>query len=152
MQTFLFTMNPTKWNWGNLDETIDLIKQSGCVSESWSIASHKKIQPGDRAFLMRLGVEPKGIMGAGYVTSSTFLSPHWSGENKLRYKVMIDFEVLLNPDKEPLLILELLKQGGLEHYNWTPRSSGIEISHKYVEELEAVWMDFLKTKDNKLHI
>ena len=138
-------MNPTKWYWEDLDDTIDLIKQTGCVTESWSVASHKKVQPGDRAFLLRLGVEPKGIIGAGIVTSHAFLSPHWSGENKLRYKVMIDFEVLLNPDKQPLLSLELLKQGGLENYNWTPRSSGVEIPQRYVEELEAVWMDFLKT-------
>lgn len=147
MNTFLFTLNPKKWYWEDIDQTIALIKQTGHKSMSWSVASHKKLQPGDRAFLMRLGVEPKGIMGAGFVSSMPFLAPHWSGENKLRYKVMIDFEVLLNSDKEPLLPLELLNQGGLENYNWTPRSSGIEIPRRYLNELEALWADFLMTKD-----
>ena len=146
MKTYLFTMNPTKWYWEDLDHTIELIEQTGSVSDSWSAASHKKIEPGDRAFLMRLGVEPKGIVGAGFVTSQAFLAPHWSGEDKLRYKVMIDFEVLLNPDKEPLLSLDLIKLGGLENYNWTPRSSGVEIPQKYVDELEALWSDFLKMR------
>ena len=142
-------MNPTKWYWEDLDHTIDLIEKTGHVSQTWSVASHKKIQPGDRAFLLRLGVEPKGIMGAGIVTSQAFLSPHWSDESKLRYKVMIDFEVLLNPETAPLLSLDLLKLGGLENYNWTPRSSGVEISQKYVEELEALWSDFLNMRNKK---
>ena len=142
-------MNPTKWYWEDLDHTIDLIEKTGHVSQTWSVASHKKIQPGDRAFLLRLGVEPKGIMGAGFVTWQAFLSPHWSGESKLRYKVMIDFEVLLNPETAPLLSLDLLKLGGLENYNWTPRSSGVEIPQKYVKELEALWSDFLNMRKKR---
>lgn len=149
MKTFLFTMNPKKWYWEDIDQTIALIKQTGHESLSWSVASHKKVQPRDRAFLMRLGVEPKGIMGAGFVSSMPFLAPHWSGENKLRYKVMIDLEVLLNSEKEALLSLDLLNQGSLENYNWTPRSSGIEISNRYLNELEALWTDFLMTKDTR---
>ncbi len=137
-------MNPTRWYWDDLENTISEIVRNGCVTESWSAASHKKIKPGDRAFLMRLGVEPKGIIGAGYVSSLPFLAPPCSGENKLSYRVNIDFEVLLNPDKEPLLTLDLLKMGGLEHVNWTPRASGMEIHLKHAEELEALWMDFLE--------
>ena len=98
---------------------------------------------------MRLGVELKGIMGAVFVSSMPFLVPHWSGENKLRYKVMIDLVVLLNSEKEALLSLDLLNQGSLENYNWTPRSSGIEISNRYLNELEALWTDFLMTKDTR---
>ena len=146
MKTYLFTMNPTRWYWDDLDHTIDVIAQTGSVAQSWSAASHKKIQPGDRAFLMRLGVEPKGIIGAGFVTSYPYLAPPCSGENKLRYRVKIDFEVLLNPDKEPLLSLDLIKLGGLENYNWSPRSSGVEIPQRYVDELEALWNEFLKMR------
>lgn len=147
MKTYLFTMNPTRWYWDDLDHTIDLIRKRGHVSESWSAASHKKIQPGDRAFLMRLGVEPRGIIGSGFVTSEPYLAPPCSGENKLRYRVKIDFEVLLNPDREPILSFELLKLGNLEHVNWSPRSSGIEIPPKHVYELEALWEEFLKMRD-----
>ena len=64
---------------------------------------------------------------------------------------MIDFEVLLNPDKEPLLSLDLIKLGGLENFNWTPRSSGVEIPQKYVYELEALWFDFLNTQGIKIN-
>ncbi len=103
MKTFLFAWNPKKWNWTTLEEDIDQIEQTGQASEKWSVISHKKIKTGDRAFLMRLGQEPKGIMGAGFVTSNPFLSPHWDGSGRLVNRVMIDFEVILNPEKEVLI-------------------------------------------------
>ncbi len=147
MKTFLFVWNPRKWDWTDLEEIVDLIERTGCASEKWSVVSHKKIQPGDRAFLMRLGVEPKGIMGSGYVTTKPFLSKHWSGEDRLVHKVLIDFEVLINPISEPLLSLDLLKQGDLVRLNWTPQASGIEIQPEFVDELEAVWFDFLNSQN-----
>lgn len=149
MKTFLFVWNPRKWDWTALEETIDLIELTGRANEAWSVVSHKKIQPGDRAFLMKLGIELKGIMGSGYVTTRPFLSKHWSGEDRLVHKVLIDFEILLNPISEPLLSLDELKQGGLKKVNWTPQASGIEIKQEFVDELEAVWFDFLKGKNIK---
>ena len=61
MKTFLFAWNPNKWNWTTLEQSIDQIEQTGRASKKWSVVSHKKIQLGDRAFLIRLGKEPKGI-------------------------------------------------------------------------------------------
>ena len=58
-----------------------------------------EIQPVDSACLTILLIEPKGIMGAGFVVSSVFLSPHWDGCYRLVNRVMIDFEVILNPEK-----------------------------------------------------
>ena len=146
MKTFLFAWNPKKWDWTTLEQNIDEIEQTGRTSLRWSVISHKKISPGDRAFLVRLGKEPKGIMASGFVSTSPFLSKHWSGEDKLVYRVMIDFEVILNPAFEPLLSIDVLNQGGLAKTDWTPQSSGIEINSEVTDELEAVWFDFLTTQ------
>jgi 5-methylcytosine-specific restriction protein A len=83
MKTFLFAWNPKKWDWTTLEQSIEQIEQTGRSSEKWSVISHKKIKQGDRAFLMRLGKEPKGIMAAGFVSTPPFLSKHWNGEDKL---------------------------------------------------------------------
>jgi 5-methylcytosine-specific restriction protein A len=147
MKTFLFAWNPKKWNWSTLENSIDQIEQTGKATEKWSVISHKKIQQGDRAFLIRLGEEPKGIMAAGFVATSPFLSKHWSGEDKLVHRVMIDFEVILNPIKDPLLTIDILNEGNLAKVNWTPQSSGIEINPEFTDELEAVWFDFLTTQE-----
>jgi 5-methylcytosine-specific restriction protein A len=151
INTFLFAWNPDKWKWTTLEQSIEQLENSGKVTERWSCVSHKTIKPGDRAFLVRLGSEPRGIFAAGYVASEPFLSKHWSGEDKDIYRVLIDFEVLLNPDKEPILTLDILKTGNLDKQQWTPQSSGISIRSELVEELEAVWFDFLTTQNIRLN-
>jgi len=146
MKTFLFAWNPKKWNWETLEGDIEQIEETGKTTLQWSVQSHKKIKPGDRAFLVRLGQEPKGIMAAGFVTTPPFLTQHWSGSDKLVNRVMIDFEVILNSEFEPLLNLDLLNHGNLSKGTWTPQSSGIEINPILVDELEAVWFNFLATQ------
>jgi hypothetical protein len=55
--------------------------------------------------------------------------------------------VLLNPDKEPILTLDILKTGNLAAQTWTPQASGISIRPELVDELEGVWLDFLHPED-----
>ena len=61
---------------------------------------------------------------------------------------MIQFDVLLNADKEPILTNDILKQGELARQTWTPQASGISIKSELVDELEAVWFDFVTTQKN----
>src|SRR5258707_13129156 len=147
MNTYLFVWNPNKWKWTTLEQSICQLEDTGKVSEEWSVASHKTIRPGDRAFLARVGVNPKGIFAAGLVATSPFLSRHWSGKDKDVFRVIIEFDVLLNPEKDPILTLDILKTGSMAAQNWTPQSSGISIRPELVDELEAVWFDFLITQD-----
>jgi len=147
MKTFLFAWNPNKWEWSTLEQSISEIESTGRTSEKWSIVSHKKIKTGDRGFLMRLGKEPKGIMASGFISTPPFLSKHWSGEDKLVNRVLIDFEVILNSNIEPLLSLEELNKGVLAKGNWTPQSYGVEISQEITAELESKWFSFLTTQD-----
>ena len=58
---------------------------------------------------------------------------------------------MLNPAKEPILTLNILKTGNLEKQQWTPQSSGISIKPELVDELEAVWFDFLTTQNIRLN-
>jgi 5-methylcytosine-specific restriction enzyme A len=146
VKTYLFVWNPNKWNWTTLEQNIEQLENNGKVIEKWSCISHKSVKSGDRAFLARVGSEPRGIFAAGYVASEPFLSKHWSGEEKDIYRVLIDFEVLINPEKEPILTLDILNVGNLEKQQWTPQSSGISVKPELVDELEAVWFNFLTTQ------
>lgn len=145
MNTYLFAWNPNKWNWITLEESISELVGTGKVIEKWSCQSHKSIKPGDRAFLVRVGVPPKGIIGSGFVTTFPFLSPHWNGEDRNVYRVGIQFDVLLNADEEQILTLDELNHGELARQNWTPQSSGISIKPEIVDELEQVWFNFVTT-------
>lgn len=146
MSTYLFVWNPNKWNWVALEDTISQLVETGKVTEMWSCKSHRKIKPGDRAFLARVGVPPKGIIGSGIVTTLPFLAPHWNGQGEYIHRVMIQFDVLLNADKEPILTKDILEIGQMALQNWTPQSSGISIRPELVDELEAIWFDFLTTE------
>ena len=139
--TFLFSWNPVKFSWPELGEQSDLLKRGGKVEERWTCASHKKVKTGDRAFLSCVGVEPRGLFASGYVSSEAFIGSNRKGNDA--YRVLIDFDVLLDPAKEPILTLDVLKIGPMEKQLWTPQASGIAIKPELLEELEALWQDFL---------
>jgi len=143
--TFLFAWNPHKYEWPEIDEQIELLQQGQSVKENWSCAGYKKIRPGDRAFVSIVGHEPRGLFASGYVASEPFIGKNHRG--KEAYRVLIEFDVLLNPAKESILTLDILNIGKLEKQVWTPQASGISIKPELVEELEALWLDFLQTRN-----
>ncbi len=153
--TYLFLWNPKKWTWDTLEKDIEQVDKTGKCSQRWSCGRTKTIQTGDRIFLLKLGTEPKGIIAAGFATSTPFYEKHWADENRETLYITIDFEVLLNPVKEPILTVDKLNQNELtqktrsilHRQNWTPQSSGSIIRQELAEELEAVWFDFLTTQN-----
>lgn len=147
MKTFLFTWNPKHFPWETLEQDIQDVNLREKSIQGWSCGNTKSINPGDRIFLLKLGTEPKGIIGAGYATTTPFWDNHWSGKDKDALYIDIDFEVLLNPAKEPILRLETLKESNLSKQNWTPQSSGISIKSELVDELEKLWFNFLTTQN-----
>ncbi len=144
--SYLFVWNPKRWDWENLEDDIEQVELTGKTKNRWSCGNTKSIQVGDRIFLVKLGTEPKGIIAAGFATTTPFEEKHWTGENRQALYIDIDFDVLLNSEKEPILTLDILKTGNLaKQYSWTPQASGISILPEIVDELEAVWFDFLRT-------
>jgi len=140
MKAYLFGWNPDKWPWSDIDDDIKKLAKDEKLEEAWSVASHKTIQPGDRAYIIRLGVEPKGIFSSGYISSEPYLA---SRMGRIYHRINITLDVLLNANKQPILGMDILKTGNLAYQNWTPQASGISIKSQLVDELEGVWMDFL---------
>lgn len=152
--SYLFVWNPNKWHqWTDpnnepyIEKNIEELKNTGKVTLMWSCRSHKSIRPGDRAFLARVGSTPRGIFASGKVVSEPFLSQHWSGEDKDVPRVLIEFDTLLNPEKEPILTVDNLDKGNLSKQTWTPQSSGISIRPEAADELEEEWFEFLRTQN-----
>jgi len=145
MKAFLFGWNPIKFKWDNIDEDIKKLKTSGELVDNWSVASYKNIKPGDRAYVVRLGLEPKGIFASGFVSSEPYVAFR---KGRHHHRIAISFDVLLNPDKEPILTFDILKTGNLAEQTWAPQASGISIRPQLVDELEGVWQDFLANKED----
>jgi len=146
MNTFLFTWNPYRWNWGDLQDSIEHLEKVGYFERRWSCGNSKSIKKGDRIFLMRLGKEPKGIMGSGYAKSSYYVAPHWDGsEGKVANYINIEFDVLINPENGPLLNIDSLESIDIKKVQqWFPQQSGISIKPELIESLEENWFKFIK--------
>ncbi|MFC1549608.1 HNH endonuclease, partial [Nitrospirota bacterium] len=139
-KTFLFAWNPNKWTWEDMPQAVYEANAEGKYLDKWSCSAFKQISPGDRAFLIRLGRNPKGIIGSGIVVSEPFLDTHWDAEkankgNKV-HRVEILFDML---SERPLLNEASLKSGALEKHNWFPQTSGTIIPDDIAKSLEAEW-------------
>ena len=146
MNTFLFAWNPNRWDWIDLEQTINHLETVGYVEKKWSCGNSKSIKKGDRIFLIRLGKEPRGIMGSGYAKSSYYIAPHWDGtQGKTSNYINIDFDILINPNVNSLFGKELLEASDINGIQlWFTQQSGISIKHEVVENLESNWFNFIK--------
>ena len=148
---YLLTWNPEKWHWENIEEQATRTAEGRPVLDRWSCGRRKNIRVGDRLFLLRQGVEPRGIIGAGYALSTPDEAPHWDAERRDRgemaLRVEVRFERLLNPDVDDPLPLAKLQAGPLASVNWRTQISGIDIGD-VAEELERAWAEHLGLYDS----
>lgn len=101
----------------------------------WSCGNTKRIEIGDLFFLMRLGVEPKGIIGCGYVSSKPYLLPHWNEEKSTEGKSALRSDLLFKVLSEsPIISLDNLKEK-YPNFNWTPQAGGLSIPDGIADEL-----------------
>jgi 5-methylcytosine-specific restriction protein A len=144
MPTYLLTWNPKKWHWADLADFIATVRENGEVQTNWSCGITRRIQPGDRVFLLRQGVEPKGIVGAGWAESEPYEDEHWNGDAGGRPARYIDvtFTELFDAETEPILPRSALDDGALANVNWRTQSSGIRIPDEAAAELEVLWSRF----------
>ncbi len=127
MSSFLYTWNPSLWNWEDRDHAIESVRSEGQYRFSWSCGITRKIVPGDTFFLIRLGVDPKGIIGFGDILSEPNEFPHWDNEKAWEGKKVLKTDILFRALSDtPILSLEDLKalNPGIQ---WTPQNSGIQI-------------------------
>ena len=146
MKTWLFTWNPSRYAWDDkYDGYLEMknqISQAGITYNSWSSGNNKSIKKGDRIFLIRLGVEPRGIMASGYAATDVFEGPHWDPQRealgiKCR-RLFIKFDRIQDPMTENIILMNKLMEINPK-YKWSSQTSGIEIPAHIANEVEAIW-------------
>lgn len=146
MPAYLLIWNPARWPWKNLRECIALIEAQGYYDDSWGCGATRRIQPGDRVFLMKLGAEPRGIMASGRATSGVYQGEHWGGAERARGKrpfcINVRFDALLDPE-QAIFPRARLKAGDLARMHWEPPGSGISIPDAVAAKLEEEWAKFV---------
>lgn len=145
--TYLLTWNPNTWPWDNLEDVVRATAEGRPVDDDWSCGNTKRIRVGDRLFLLRQGVEPKGIVASGWATSASYEGPRWDqhrrNQGDTALLVDVRFERILNPEVDEILPLAKLQEGSLASVNWATPVSGIQIKQG-CEELERLWAEHLR--------
>jgi 5-methylcytosine-specific restriction enzyme A len=156
MPTYLLTWNPKKWNWPDLQQCVDEVKENGLFRAMWSCGISTQLVEGDRFFMLKQGVEPRGIFGAGLIESGVMEKPHWDREKRKLGKkarcVKVKWDVLLNPDNEEIFPREWLNQSPFKKAYWNTQMSGITIPDDVAEELEKRWASFLEGKNTNFSL
>lgn len=142
MRAFLVTWNPRKWHWQELDRQVLAVQRGEVVADQWSCGNRRDISPGDRLFLLRQAVEPRGLMASGWATSSVFQAEHWdkarAASGRSANYVKLRFDRLLDPESG-VLPIETLRSGSTSGVNWSTQSSGILLSPDGARQVEAAW-------------
>ncbi|HVF64458.1 MAG TPA: hypothetical protein VNE58_10725 [Casimicrobiaceae bacterium] len=140
VSTYLFAWNPKLWDWPELPRDIAKLQRRGHLDTEWSSGSARNVEPGGRAFLMRLGVEPKGLYGAGTVMTPPVKRAHWrkalAAQGRLTNYVMLRLDTLL---PLPIVTLDDLSKPPFGRFRWTVRQSGIRVPGPLAQSLEDLW-------------
>lgn len=134
------------YEWRDLRADIRKLRTRGVLHSDWSCARSKQIRRGDRFFLLRQGVEPRGIVASGWMTSDWYEGPGWRRAGVPCNYVDVAFDTLLDASKEPILPREALSHGKLGEMYWDTQVSGISIPDRVALELEKAWRPFRRRR------
>ncbi|MGE5169993.1 MAG: hypothetical protein ACM3JC_06425 [Rudaea sp.] len=140
MASYVFAWNPRLWGWPERAREQRRIDVRGHADIEWACGRTRAIEPGSRAFFVRLGVPPKGLIGAGYVLCEPWEDAHWLADKAaagvrthyLRLRLDALFEA-------PLISLDELTRPPFGRFRWAVRQSGTRLPSSIGEALEPWW-------------
>src|SRR5262249_26406368 len=91
-----------------------------------------------------------GIIGSGMVTRGVYEDRHWddvrASTGGRAFFVELRYDVLLDPELDPILPRDRLNQGRLAAMHWDTQMSGIEVPADIAAALEATWVEWLASR------
>jgi hypothetical protein len=140
MATYLFAWNPALWSWPELSADIRKVKRRGHVDTEWSAGRVRNIEVGSRAFLVRVGVMPKGLFGAGYTLTAPEPAPHWRPEKAAAGAVTQYLRLRLDAlFPLPPVTYDDLAVPPFARFRWGVRASGVRVPSALADRLEILW-------------
>lgn len=116
---------------------------------NWSVWEHEKAKCGDRFFLVRVGQGNTGVVMSGVFDSNPYELDDWSGRGRRVFYMDMLPNVILDPDKAPMLTTEEL-QRAIPSFDWRGGHSGRILPEDDAKKLEAMWQAFLEDHDEDI--
>jgi 5-methylcytosine-specific restriction protein A len=89
---------------------------------------------------MRLGVPPKGLIGAGYALSAPWQDVHWladkAAQGATTHYLKLRLEFLRDT---PIIALDELARPPFRRFRWAVRQSGTRMPSSIADALEPWW-------------
>lgn len=140
MATYLFAWNPSLWAWPGLAADIRRLARRGHVDTDWSAGRTRAIEVGSRAFIVRVGVPPKGIFGAGYTLTQPRPAPHWRPEKAAQGAITQYLDLRLDALYPlPPVTYDDLAVPPFARFRWGVRASGVRVPTALADALEDLW-------------
>jgi 5-methylcytosine-specific restriction protein A len=140
MATYLFAWNPSLWEWPEMPADMRRLARRGHVDTEWSAGRTRAIEIGSRAFLVRVGVPPKGIFGAGYTLTEPEPAPHWRPEKAAAGATTQYLQLRLQSLAPlPAVTYDDLAKPPFARFRWGVRASGVRVPTTLADALEDLW-------------
>lgn len=97
MAAIILGWNPRLWNDWNYEAVIEQVAETGQFLERWNVGQHRKIQPGNQAWLLLQGggVHGRGLIGHSVVMSESYEAPQRTEPKGIARYVSVAFDALL---------------------------------------------------------
>ena len=140
-RVWLIAWNKKNWDWPLYEQKCQDTKIGRECVESWACANSNP-QIGDEVFLIKLGDEPRGIIGHGTVDRTIYEKVHYNAEKaadgKKEKAIDVRFDRIIDYNKDTIISqAELVAKCAGQH--WSPQSSGIEIKPRVLPTLRLLW-------------
>ena len=141
MTAFLLIWSPRKWPWPELPDVAKRVAAGEAVTDVWGCGFSRSILPGDRVFIHRVTLEPKGVFASGYVTRAPYEVP--DATKKRGYRLCVDFvyDYLVDAHHEVVISRDELRKHPFSVQTWDAQTSGISIKPMAEGALEKLWIE-----------
>lgn len=140
-RVWLLVWNKNNWNWEGYSDKCVSTQNGGTITESWT-CKNTNPKRGDEVFLIKLGEQPRCLIGHGFVVKESYESDYFDPEKaaagKKSHNIDVEFDRLLDYEKDKCVSQDELNDKCGEQY-WSPQSSGIEIKPEVLPALYALW-------------
>lgn len=140
--TYLFTWNPDRFDEAEIEKIAEEISNSGPTLMKWSTGTRRHVAPGERVFLIRQGVDPRGLVGSGRIEGGADQVPHWDPEKRKQGKQSWIAPVVWDTlSTTPIIPNTELSQETGESALWRTQAGGVKIRPDLAATLEQLWSE-----------
>jgi hypothetical protein len=147
MPTYLLNWNPRKWEWTHFHDQLRELAERGSFMEPWDTGASRRLKEGDRVFLIRQGVEPRGIIASGEVRGAPYQDEHWTGDGRQANYVAIEWDQMFDPLVDVIISRDELDR--LQPMHWDAQRSGTRIPNEVAAELEREWATVVERNEKR---